>query len=232
MYLPNLDQENISNRLYSYFPHSWFSEENKTLLAELQGAASVFLWLYQVDQYINTQMRLQTMTGDMLDLFAKDYFGNFLSRGAGESDNSFRTRIQAVLLTEKATRPAMENVLEYLTGYKPLIIEGGYSEGVWVWDYSAYDLGDVWGGGANELAYQCFITVYMVAGDGVKTPYSGYAFADGTGLGGYGQLSTECEAPFCYGDNIQSYLTTTFILNIINLFKPTGTVCWVRFESV
>ena len=238
MNLPNLSQEDILKRLYGYLPTSWFGEDSKNLHSIMEGAAQAFLWVYQLEQFANYQLRIAAATGDTLDAISKDFFGGFLHRGLNESDDSFRKKIQAILLKEKATRPAMENILEYITGNKPLIIEGGSSSGAFAWDVSAYDMGVPFGTGDGSLAYQCFITVYLNSGVGIPTPYSGYAgnatpgFPSGEALGGYDLNSSQCIAPLCYGDDIESYLTTTLILNVINLFKPVGTICWVKFAEV
>ncbi len=52
---------------------------------------------------VQSQIYLQSATGTELDLIAEDYFGNLVTRALGQSDDSFRTEIQASFAPLKIT---------------------------------------------------------------------------------------------------------------------------------
>jgi hypothetical protein len=226
MNLPDISIENIERRLRSYLPPSWFGDTPLVLDTTLTGIANILQWIYTLEQYVNPQLRIKTATGSILDLIAEDFFGDAIVRQTNEDDDSFRLIILSCLLREKATRPAMESVIEFITGYKPLIIESAFPEGTFVWDVSYWDNGELWGGGDGSLAYQCFIIVYMSGATEIAAPYSPWD----SSLGAYDLVRGQYT--FCYADDVQISLTQELILRVINLFKVFGTVCWVKFEQI
>jgi ABC-type nickel/cobalt efflux system permease component RcnA len=122
------DQNDIAQRLSSYLPTRWFGTILDTLLlafinAVLQGTTACLSFLYSLYAYAKLQARIATATDGWLDLISADFFGNTLPRIPGEIDNSYRARIRARLVQEKATRSAISQAVQQLTGYAPQIFE-------------------------------------------------------------------------------------------------------------
>lgn len=217
----------IYNRLIQQLP-DWFGTDHPVLDIILAAYLDTTEWLYLQAEYVGLQARIQTATDVNLDQISQDYFGNSLPRHEGENDSTYRTRILANLLQEKATRYGMENALFLLTGYEPRIFEpwnpydcGGYN----VPSALAYDT--VGNYGSGSFAYQCFIDVYVDAYAGLGN-YSGYDDY----LGGYNAAGGLAELWYGGESAITSTVTDQDILNLINLTKVWGTVCWVRIHRI
>jgi hypothetical protein len=111
-----ISPEDWAARLIFLFPYPWLSDYARSV----SGIAyAIFLSIGTELNFISQQMyyawtacRLQTATNGALDLFAQDYFGNNLPRQPGESDTSYRIRIQALLFQPQVTREAIVNALE------------------------------------------------------------------------------------------------------------------------
>lgn len=156
--------EDIYNRLIQQLPQEWFGSDHPVLDIILAAYVTTTSWVYEQTQYVALQARIQTATDINLDQISQDYFGDGLPRHEGENDDTYRIRILANLLQEKATRYGMENALFLLTGYYPRIFEpwnpydcGGYN----VPSALAYDTQGNYGSGS--FAYQCFIDVFVDA---------------------------------------------------------------------
>lgn len=119
------DKNDIVSRLRSYLPRGWFGDWSEAPIvgAVLTGIGSVFAVSYTLIMFFWAQMRLATSTGGWIDLWAADFFGGNLPRKPNESDASYIARIQYTIFQQKATRPAMINVLTQLTGRAPIIFE-------------------------------------------------------------------------------------------------------------
>jgi hypothetical protein len=84
------------------------------------GAAAVVLaFAYSLFAYAKAQTRIRTASGIWLDIVAQDFFGTRIVRAAGQNDDSFRSIILANLLRPQATRQAISDVIEALTGFAP-----------------------------------------------------------------------------------------------------------------
>lgn len=97
--------------LLALTPRNWYSDQAKspggvyynfvaTIADELET-------LWDDLEYVKNQTRISTATECFLDLAASDFFGGMLQRLPGEDDITYRGRILANLLLEKATRSAM-----------------------------------------------------------------------------------------------------------------------------
>lgn len=188
------DLTDFLSRLRSMLPKRWFAEQSPNLTTLLTAIATPWVGLYDLLNYVRQQTRLLTATDTSLNLISHDYFGLGLKRKASESDASYRARIQAALLRESATRPAVSIGLKNLTGITPVIFEpsncadtgsyGGLVTGsVVLGTGMAY--GQAGGWGSLLLPYQCFVTVYRPAAQGIGA-VAGY----GTSTGGYGSGAT------------------------------------------
>lgn len=116
------DVQDFVKRLNDVIP-PWFGQEYPTLNAMFNGFATMDSYIYFLTQYAKEQMRIQTASGQNLDLVACDFFEGYLERPEGMNDNQFRKWIEATLLQPLATRSAMENALFIVTGYYPIIWE-------------------------------------------------------------------------------------------------------------
>lgn len=122
------DQKDIYNRIIQNLPVGWFGnvshEDTPNLYALLAAFVNTYYFHYN-SQYLYAllQQRIQTATGANLDLIAQDYMGIYLPRLQSENDDSYRKRILACVVQEKATRRGMYNALLTLTGFPPIIWE-------------------------------------------------------------------------------------------------------------
>src|ERR1700677_3030673 len=119
------DQNDIYNRFIQNLPVGWFGNDHPNLDAILQAFIATYFYQYNTQYlYLVMQQRIQTATGNNLDLISQDYLGDTLPRRLNESDSSFRLRILANVVRLKATRQAMIDALTILTGNIPIIYEG------------------------------------------------------------------------------------------------------------
>jgi hypothetical protein len=116
------DATDMRARLRSVLPPR-FSDSNPILEGLIAGAAAILVSAYSLYAYAVEQARIATTTGIWLDLIAQDFFGVGLLRLINETDDAYRSRILASLFRPQATRSAISNVVEGLTGEKPTIIE-------------------------------------------------------------------------------------------------------------
>lgn len=149
-----MDINDFSERQLALLP-PWFGDVAPLLTGVLQGSAFCNSFIYSLQIYLRAQMRLQTMTDNSLDLFARDYFGNNLVRHFGEDDETYRLRISNSLLPPGATRQAMIQVLTELTGRVPIIWESGMDSAF----YNHMFLNHA-NGGSGNAAYQAWIIAY------------------------------------------------------------------------
>jgi hypothetical protein len=173
----------MTARLRSALPPNWFPDSAPVLTAVLQGFGAVFAAVYGLYLWALAQTRLATMTGWMIDIFALDFFGNWLARRPGEADAALRARIQLELWRERTTRHAVVKVLSDLVGHAPFVFEpahphdtGGYGIAV------AYGLAG--GFGSLELPYQFFV-VALRGSLGVISGSMGWYYGTGWAGGGY-----------------------------------------------
>jgi hypothetical protein len=102
---------------------NWFGNDTPVLDSLLKGCAVTDAYIYSLIAYTKLQTRIQTATGFFLDYVSKDFFGTELPRFPNENDASFRKRIEAALIQEKATRKGLREALIALTGRTPILIE-------------------------------------------------------------------------------------------------------------
>lgn len=137
--------QRLTDQLIELVPPSWTSVEAKkrggVFWTLMTAIATIFSLVKIVIAQVKAQFRLATATGIFLDAYSQDYFGTgtirALPRFIGESDDSFRSRIQAEILRQKATKPGIRRAVAQVTGASPIIVEdidintssswGGYS---------------------------------------------------------------------------------------------------------
>jgi hypothetical protein len=208
-------------RLASLLPLRWFPDATPVLSALLGGLAEGWAWLYAMLQYVKLQTRIATATDSFLDLVAQDCFGGALPRRPGESDDSFRARIRADLLRERATRPALSAVLRDLTGRVPMIFEPARPA-----DTGAYGIalgyGVAGGWGNLALPYQSFITAFRPLGAGVPL-VAGW----GSGAGGWGAGAIE----YVSRPMVEAQVADADINAAIARSIPVATIAWTRISD-
>jgi hypothetical protein len=118
--------------------------------------------------YSKLQMRIQTATDINLDLISKDYLGNSLPRRTNENDDTYRKRILANVVRERATRKGMSNSIQVLTGHYPVIYEPwNGSDNGYLNEPTTLALNLSVGGLGTVAPYQAWIYVYLDAFQGM-----------------------------------------------------------------
>lgn len=216
--------QDVYNRLVSQIPTGWWGSDHFNLDTILAAFVDTGTFHYQQYLYVVLQTRIKTATEENLDIISKDFLGDELPRRDGEPDDSFRNRIIATLLQEKATRRGMINALYILTGIKPKIYEpwspndnGGYN----VYQKMGYSTQGHYGSGS--YAYQAFIDVYVEPYQGMAS-YSGY----NSYFGGYNAFGGLADLWYGGQELNTSVISDSDIYDLINLTKVYGTIIWVK----
>lgn len=212
----------ISARLQGLLPTGWFNDDTPVLDALTLGMGALWAGLIGLIDTVRAQTRIATASGVFLDLAALDYCGAAVSRRAGESDRAFSARLRATVLAARATRAALEQAIERVTGRSPQIFEpfnptdcGGYST-------NTLGYGVCGGYGSLALPYQLFVTAYRP--DAVPASHAG---GYNHGPGGYNAGPMAWVDP---GDN-PGLLTDSEIYAAIADALPVNAVAWTRLED-
>lgn len=220
------DLQDFINRLIRELPLGWFPVQTTFLSAVISAYATVYQFINAQSLQVKLQMRLQTATGGNLDLIAQDFFGNQLPRRFQEGDETYRNRILALLLQEKATRRGLFNILKIFTGRDPVLFEPWYPP-----DTGGYNVATAIGYsvagkyGSNDYPYQGFVDVFP--------PYDrGAAFYKGYNSPAWGYNVIDPRAyGYYFGESLQErILSDQEIYNLINATKAFGTVIWARIN--
>jgi hypothetical protein len=220
------DTPDILKRLRSYLPNGWFPDTDTVLDGVLTGIATVLSFIWSFIGYAKLQTRIKTATDGWLDIVAYDFLGTRLQRNPGEADAPFSARIIREILRPRATRAALSQAVEDLTGKPPFIFEPARPA-----DTGGYNVGGVGynvagGYGSLMLRNQVFVTVARPATSGIPfvAGYNAVSNDAGLPLGGYGigaiQYSTL--------DMIQGIVTDAEIYATIDSVMPAGEIAWVN----
>lgn len=227
--MPIIDFTNILNRLKRYLPSKWFGDTAPIKDSLLEGFAQNASTNYTQYLYSVYQTRIKTATDIFLDYIAQDFYGKYLKRRSGESDDTFRQRILINLFRERATRNGMIGLLKYITGKEPIIFEpwrdvgGGYGISGGTFAYGVK--GGRWG--SISYPYQAFIIIFRgnstakAYTGGLNYPYMGYGVVSGKG---------DIPGPMpwnAYGWS-RAIISDSDILEAVSYEKPIGTRMWVR----
>jgi hypothetical protein len=119
----------LLQRLLNALPTNWVpnatEDENGRpyrAASQLAGTAAVYQAIQNQINYLIAQTRIQTSTGGFLDMSSRGYFGTKWPRQAGESDQSYATRLLSKFFLPQGTYQAMIDALENLTGETPKIV--------------------------------------------------------------------------------------------------------------
>lgn len=230
--IPALEGSDFVNRMLAVTPESWDGDSAKQQSGKV---FSLFLtggnelsFVQTILQYAFNASRLNTAKDTALDDFANDFFGGAISRTTGETDTSFRQRIQAGLTLAAITKQALSNAIEKLTGFAPQIMEpfdigstGAYS---WNSYYGVNGNGFPARYGNAGLTYQVFVVAQLppvISSNGGALPVYGYS------------------AGMFYSTRQSYYLDTPTgvivsageIDSLINELKPVGILVWRQYNS-
>ncbi len=224
--IPSYDEAGFAQRLIANTPQQWSSDAAKAqggvLYALMAAVGASLSYLQSGMQYGQDSIYIQSAVGAALDLVSQDYFGSSLPRYPGETDASFRARIQATLFQPAATTAAVSGAITRLVGVAPRIMFpwSPASTGVWdgcYWDVDTAQTPFRW---ADYLPYQGFI-ISQFPGSTVLNGNAMPALDDGIFWDSPGQFLGELS----YGGGQQSLDQT------INTVKPEGTVAWVQIAT-
>lgn len=216
------DNADMAARIRRLLP-PWFGESNPLVDALVAAAAVVLAFAYSLFAYAKAQTRIRTASGIWLDIVAQDFFGTRIVRAAGQNDDSFRSIILANLLRPQATRQAISDVIEALTGFAPEVIEpfrpvdcGAYGVG-----YGCY--GGAGAYGSLNLPAQAFLVADRPRQPGIAT-VAGY----GASSAGYGVGS---QAEYASLDMLGARVTDGQIYDAIAQSKAVGVTIWTRIRN-
>ena len=241
------DQSDALKRLQTLLPRRWFGDFSNTPVINgvLTGFAWCIAWVYQLIQYAALQTRIKTATDGFLDMISADFFGMALPRSFNQSDASFRARIIANLLRERATRRGLIQVLIDITGRTPIVFEplrpldtGAYG--------LLYGYGAAGGYGSNLLPFQAFVTAFRPTGTGIPnvagygvinsiTVGSGYDlwgnFVPAQIVGNVGGYGVPSQLEYGSLSQIKGNVLDSDIYAAIDSVKPVGTIIWTHISS-
>lgn len=126
--IPAITADGFAKRMAALIPRGWANDAAKqpsgVAYALLNALGTQLNFLITELQYALNSQRIQTETSPELDLASVDFFGQgVLPRPDGMSDADYLALIKANLLQSGATRTAVSNAIENLTGVKPRIVE-------------------------------------------------------------------------------------------------------------
>jgi len=167
---------------------------------------------------------MQTETSPELDLASQDFFGTALPRPSGMSDANFDALIVSNLFKTAATRQAISNAVEALTGVAPRMLEpwNVLDTGSWgnasYWNVDSVANPARWGNGS--LRYQGFVETAPVAIPifGANIPILGW------GDGAYWNVPG-------YFFGIIGNNSALSVYDVINAIRAYGTIVWVKFVA-
>lgn len=197
----------------AWLPEGWVGSDTPNLDAVAAGISAILAVNYEQINYALLQARIDTCTGDNIDSFARDYFGNYCSRLPNESDGAFRLRVKANLIINAQTRESIETALLQLTGFIPLIWEPmafdqGFALG---YSYLGYNSPTSPGGLSAYHPYYYRITVFRL-GNPALNIFGG--LGNSIYLGGPGALVD----PNIFGD----YISDEAIIQVLEHVNTAG----------
>jgi len=168
-------------RMRTVLPAAWFPMTSPEALSSatpvmdglLSGSGWAWSYCYALTLYVIQQTRIATATAGLLDMICSDFFGALLKRRGGETDDAFRSRIQANLLIPRATRAALSNALVTLLGRQPMVFEPSHAADTGGYGSPTITLG------SSRMAFQYLVTVS--SGAGWTKRASDASFIDGSG---------------------------------------------------
>jgi hypothetical protein len=220
------DAKDMMTRLSVLLPLRWFPDTMPVLTSVIAGLSDGWAWLYSMLGYVKLQTRIATAADSFLDLISQDLLGNTLPRRFGETDASFRGRIQRELLRPRATRPALVNELTNLTGRAPVVFEPARPADTGGWG-KVLGYGAAGGYGSLMLPFQVFVTAFRPLGTGVPL-VAGYGHIPVAGAAGGWSTGTIEYASLAM---VESQVTDADINQAIADTVPVAVTAWTRISN-
>lgn len=214
------DADDYLVRLADALPDGWFEDAPRVLDATLSGPAQIGAIVHGQRTYASKQMRVRTASGGYLDLIARDFYGNQLTRRPGQSDGSFRSQIIARLFRQGVTRSGMIKLLTDLTGYEPSIFEPASIQDAGAYGFTlAYGTAGGWGS----------LSMPMTAFISVRRPASNVA----ANVGGYNtpMLAYGVAGRYIGPEELIANTTDADILSAIDRARPIGSTIYVSIRN-
>ncbi|WP_158746088.1 hypothetical protein [Acidisphaera sp. L21] len=210
------DAPDFITRIKSALPTRWFPDDTPVLDSVLSGLAIAWSALYALLAYVRLQSRIATATTSFLEGASTDFFADRLPRRIGESDDSFRVRLQQALRREHATRFALLSTLQDLTGHIPIIFEPSRitDTGAYATASMGYAVAGAWG--SLELPFQVFVTARRPQGVGIAN-IAGYATGGPLARASLAQISGQ--------------VTDADIAAAVTAVMPTASTAWLRITN-
>jgi hypothetical protein len=244
------DQADFQARLRALLPAVWFGDSYPVLMLVLAGIANALAAIYLLIAFTRAQTRLATAQGGFVDLWANDYLGASIIRLPQETDTAFKARTQWTITAPRGTKPGLKEMLEFLTGNAPRVIEpansgdtGGWAgplgtegAGLFAWDDGSGTVGaGAWG--SLLLPYQLFITVYRPALQASASlgGWTGPLGTEGDALGGWSGAApyTSDSGSLAFTDDnmVAATLTGAFLIAAVYEWMPAGSIAWVNLSN-
>ncbi len=216
------DQHDFYTRLHTLLPAGWFADESPVLHGALTACAKSLAWCYTLYLYARFQTRLATATRGWLDIAAYDFFGNNLIRPAGMSDEQLRIQIRTCLLRERGTRQGIIDILEALTGNRPVVFETLRPADTGAYGGPAIGYGAAGRYGSFNLPYQAFVEVRRPKGkDNARMTDSDVPTS---------VYSTAPDEEYVSANMSARRVTDKQIYAAVAAVKMEGTIVWVRIH--
>lgn len=235
--IPPLTSDNFAERISALYPNGWARPDALSpggvvySIAKAMGAGLSDLNVSV--QYACNATRIQTATNGALDLASEDFFGDALPRNPGETDDAFRARILAAMLPPGATRAAVTEAIEKVTGNPVRVIEPWRPADTGVWGRFYWGVDNArtpfrWTGGgrfkhndpSTGLQFQGFIECSLPAPAALGgNPVPCYDSNFYWGIPGSSFFDLNPSQSF--GSKV--------VYDAINAAKCEGTIVWVKF---
>ena len=215
------DLADMVSRLRVVLPARWFPDNAPVLDAVLSGAAEVWRIVYAQLQVVRAQARISTASGEFLDMVAGDFFGTYLRRREGQSDDSLRRNIDLELLRERGTRTALRSVLEDLTGRMPVVFEPARPADTRAWGV-ACGWGVTGGWGSLAMPFECLVSAFRPQGGGVSV-VAGWSVP----VGGWGGGAIEYVNASMESEDVSDKQIAAAVAAVM----PAATIAWLRISN-
>jgi hypothetical protein len=144
--IPTITPAQFAQRLAALFPNGWASQDAKSggvLYALLLALGTQLNAVLGQVQYADSAVYVGSETAPELDLAGLDFYGGSRPRPPGANDAAYAALILSGLFQPAATRIAIFNAIQRLTGYPPRMIEPWNPNDTGAWDTNGVSFWDV-----------------------------------------------------------------------------------------